>query len=276
MINLLKGEFYKLFRSRAFYVSAAVSVFFVIFMYGMLVTADKVQSGQMDNGTGGVVVENGQENEPPILEQLGNLDVLQQLYANCNRFLIVVFASIFVIGEYTNGAVKNVVGKGYTRWQIFLSKFISVSAATIIFMLITTAASLIAGRMVLVNQTYDHAFFTDLFTYLGIQTLLSVGICGMSMLVAEVCRSLGAGITINFLIATFSSLVMTGLDLLVRLAAPGTDFSFSDYWLFGMQENCPMAGVSADVPVRIIVVGLVWLVLCAGLGLWHFKKADIK
>lgn len=271
MINLLKGEFYKLFKSRAFYVSAAAAAAFVIFIYGMTFTVDEIRSGKIENGSTYVVSE-----EVPILGQMSDLDVLQQLYANCNIFVIVIFASIFVIGEYANGTVKNVVGKGYARWKIFVSKFISVSVATVLFMLVTTAGSLIAGNIFLKNQTYNQAYFTDLFLYIGIQILISIGICSMSILIAEVSRTFGAGITINFVIATFSTMITAGLDLLVQLAVPDTKFTFSDYWLFDLVEKCPVKDISTEVPVRIILVGIVWLVFTAGLGALHFKKADIK
>lgn len=276
MINLLKGEFYKLFKSRAFYVCTAIAVFTVILVYGMLVMADGIQSGELDNGTGGVVVESSQENEPPILEQMTNAGVLQQVYASFGAFIIVSFVSIFVIGEYTNGAVKNVVGKGYPRWKIFAAKYISALTATIILMIVMAVVNLICGMILLKGQTVDQAFFINLLQFTGIELLLGAGLAGISILVSELCRTLGAGITIGIGIVTFSSVVTGLLDLAVKLVNPDSAFTFADYWVLDLLGSCPVEDINADFVIRAVLVGMAWLAAAAGLGLLHFKKADIK
>lgn len=278
MINLLKGEFYKLFKSRAFYICAMVAVVSVIFMYGMLITADGIERGNIENGFGGVHVsdDSGLDSTEFLLEQMTSLEVLQQLYGSFGGFITVVFVSIFVVGEYTNGAVKNVVGKGYTRGKIFAAKYISTSAATVLLLLVMTVVSTLCGSVILTDQTFDSAFLKDMFQFVGIQFLLGTGLSGVGILIAELCRTLGAGITISIGIVTFSTMVTGALDLLVRLAMPDTKFSFADYWLLDLMEKCPLKDIGTDFAVRAVFVGIVWLVFTAGLGALHFKKADIK
>lgn len=278
MINLLKGEFYKLFKSRAFYICAVVAVVSVIFVYGMLITADGIEKGKIENGTVGVHVyeDSRQDDAVSLLEQMTSLDVLQQLYGSFGGFITVVFVSIFVVGEYTNGAVKNVVGKGYTRGKIFAAKYISTSAATALLQLVITVVSILCGSVILTDQTFDSAFLKDMFQFVGIQFLLGTGLSGVGILIAELCRTLGAGITISIGIVTFSTMVTGALDLLVRLAMPDTKFSFADYWLLDLMEKCPLKDIGTDFAVRTVFVGIAWLVFTAGFGALHFKKADIK
>ena len=70
-------------------------------------------------------------------------------------FATAVFAAIFVIGEYINGAAKNIVGKGYARWQIFLAKYIVVMASAVLQLLVLSAVAIICGAVVEGTEQFD-------------------------------------------------------------------------------------------------------------------------
>lgn len=278
MFNLLKGEAYKLVKSRAFYVTCLIGVISVIFLYGMLITASKIQSGEMANGSAGVVVsdEEMQESSVPLLEELTTLDILQQMYPNFTVFFIAVFNSIFVIGEYANGMIKNIVGKGYARWKVFISKYVMSVLAASFLMILTTVVTMIIGYFVGTGQSAGGAPFMDILKYVGIQLLLCIAYCGVVVTVSELCRSMGAGIAVNFAIATFSVIVVIALDRLVQLILPQLDFKISSYWLIGLMSECPVKDISVEVVLHIVIVSVIWIIITAGIGIFHFKKADIK
>ncbi len=278
MFNLLKGECYKLIKSKAFYISCLVAVISVIFVYGMLITASKIQSGEMENGAAGVVVseEEMQESSTPVLEKITSLDVLQQMYANFTVFIIAVFISIFVIGEYSNGVIKNVVGKGYARWKIFLSKYFFSIVTAVFFMILMTVVTVIVGCFVGEGQVAGGTFFMDLLRYAGIQLIICIAFCGVIVTVSELCRTLGAGIAINFAIATFSTVVAMGLDYLVQLILPRSDFKVSAYWCVSLMSDCPIKDMDVKFILHVLIVSAAWIVITAGAGIFHFNKADIK
>lgn len=278
MINLLKGEVYKLLKSRAFYVTCLVGIVSVIFLYGMLITASKIQNGEVENGSVGVVVsdEEMQGSSVPILEELTTLDILQQMYPNFTVFFIAVFISIFVIGEYTNGVIKNIVGKGYARWKIFISKYVMSVLAASFLMILTTVVTVIIGSIVGAGQAAGGVLFADILKYVGIQLLLCIAYCGVVVTVSELCRSLGAGIAVNFAIATFSVIVVIALDHLVQLILPQSDFRVSSYWLIGLMSECPVKDIGVEVVLHIVIVSVIWIIITAGIGIFHFKKSDVK
>lgn len=278
MFNLLKGEFYKLIKSRAFYVTCLVGIISVIFLYGMLLTASKIQSGEVENGSVGVVVsdEEMQESSVPVLEKLTTLDILQQMYSNFTVFFIAVFISIFVVGEYTNGVIKNIVGKGYARWKIFISKYVMSALAAAFFMILTTVVTVVIGYFVGAGQAADSVSFMELLNYVGIQLLICIAYCGVVATVSELCRSMGAGIAVNFAIATFSVIIVIALDDLVQLILPQSDFKISSYWLVSLMSECPIKDMKVESVLHIVAVSVIWIILTAGIGIFHFKKADVK
>ncbi|MDE6608204.1 MAG: ABC transporter permease [Lachnospiraceae bacterium] len=278
MFNLLKGEFYKLFKSKALYVSCLVAVISVIFVYGMLIVASKIQSGEIDNGSAGVYVtgEEMGESGVSIMEEMTILDVLQQLFGNFGTFFIAVLVPILVVGEYTSGAIKNVVGKGYARWKIFASKYISSVIASILLMLLMVIVTVLCGYFVGKGQEINATFFLELFCFAGIQLCIGAALSGVVITIGELSRSLGVGIAISFGSVVFSTLITAGLDLLVHFVLPESDFKFSAYWLVDLIMECPLRNIETGFIVRALAVSAAWIVIAAGIGGFHFKKADIK
>lgn len=80
MINLLSAEFYKLRKSKAVYIGILAAAALALLLYGSLVMIDKINQGELANGTGGVVVsQNGVEmdgSSESMLLQIGVVGVL--------------------------------------------------------------------------------------------------------------------------------------------------------------------------------------------------------
>ena len=286
MMNLFRGEFYKLYKSKAFYVCCLVMACSIIFIYGMLFVADSIQRGEIANGSGGIYVgvsdSNGgmQQKSVPVLEEIGILDMLQQMFGNFGCFTVAIFACIFVIGEYGNGTVKNIVGKGYARWQVFLAKYISTMAAGAILMVVMVFFTIIIGGIVQhitgIPQDWSGAFWKELLCYAGIELLLGMAITGIIITISEICRNLAAGISISIGLLGFSTLITGGVDLIVKWLLPQADIRIADYWPVDLMTDCPLREIGGQFAMHALLVGIVWGVLMAGAGILHFRRADIK
>lgn len=281
-MNLLRGEFYKLFKGKAFYICCLVAVLSVVFIYGTLFFADAVERDLADGNAAVVSTaeENMQSENRPVLEEITIIDVLQQMFGNFGSFITVIFAAIFVVGEYGNGAVKNVVGKGYKRWQIFGAKYLATTAAGLILLalmaVLTVASGCFFQKMAGVAWEWNGTVVRELFVYSGIQLLLGAAVTGMSAAIGEMCRHLGAGIAISFGIVAFSTLITSGLDVLIRFILPASKFRIADYWIMDLIMDCPLRDIDGLFLAHAAVIGIFWIVLTFGAGVWHFKKADIK
>ena len=116
MINLLHSELYKLRKSKSYKVAAILSVLFVLFTYALF----GIMQTMMDNGADARTAEVMQK-----LSGISIMDMMRQLYANCNAIIFAtIFICIFVINDYSHGAIKNLVGKGYRREEVYLAKFL--------------------------------------------------------------------------------------------------------------------------------------------------------
>ncbi len=277
MIHLIKGEFYKVYKSRAFYVCCILAAAFIVFLYGMLIMADKIERGELANGAGGVYVSGDamQESPLPLMEQITILEILQQMFGNCACFITIIFAAIFVVGEYTNGAVKNAVGKGYARWKIFMAKYIAAAGVSVILLILTVITTVLCGAAIGKGGEISGSFFQDLFLFSGIQLLLGVALNGVIVAVCELCRSLGAGITIGIAIASFSPLITGALDMAIALVLPQSNFKISSYWVMNLITECPVREIGGDFIIRAVLMSIVWIAVTAGAGIYHMKKADV-
>lgn len=279
MINLLNGELYKLRKSKCVYICSITMIVFVMVMYGTLKLADKIQQGEIENGSMGVIVseekmeENG-EGFTSIFDQISILDILQQMCGSFSGIFTAIFAAIFVYKEYGNGAIKNVTGKGYGRWKVFASKYIITMAAAAIMMMIMMIVTLLFGIVFKGTEELNGEFLKNLCIYGGIQLLLGAALVGLIISVNEFCRNLGVGIAISLCFICFSDFISAGFDLILKYCH--FDFKISDYWLLDLMGNCPLTDIEKSFVTRAVLTAIFWIVFSFGIGVLHFKKADIK
>lgn len=275
MFNLFSGEFYKWKKSKVFKVCLAAAIGMIIFIYLMLMLAAKIQNGEMENGTGGVVVtESNMEKGEDVFAQYGILGIVSEITGGGFELIfIAVFTCIWVVGEYSNGAIKNMVGKGYSRGKVFLSKYITTAVSVIIMNLILFLVMLLVGFAVVGTKEVSGGFFRDFFSYVGVQLLLCVAFSGILVAVCEFTRSIAAGITISMVLVIFSTVILGGVDLLLQ--ALQLDVKASTYWIMNVMSDCPMGAIDLDFMGRAVSVTVMWTVLSLLAGMIHFRQKDI-
>ena len=274
MMSLLSAEGYKLIRSKSFYICIAVVIGVVALLYGMLDLADRIDRGEFENGTAGVVVsEQAEEGGTSTWEEISLMEIVGQIFSG--DFLpcvLAVFVSIFVIGEYASGMMKNVAGKGRERWKIFLSKLIVTELAVIPIVLIGLAATLLGGLVFKGSSSFTGDFWKNLTVFVGLQLLLEMAFAAVCMLTSDLVRNYAAGISLGIGIAAFPVILMEGL---VDRLFYNSGFTPSAYWVVTRSIHCPYEGFTAGYIMETIFVAGGWLLLAAGLGIWHFSRADI-
>ena len=112
MVNLLKADFYKLFKSKSF-------LFTVIACLGL--------------GAIHVLIPNAPADLMGVNSGMGSLTMLG---TNFHVQIFAAFIAVFVTIEFHLGTIRNTISRGTSRLQIYLSKFIVTSVATVILLLI--------------------------------------------------------------------------------------------------------------------------------------------
>lgn len=274
MINILSGEWYKIRKEKTFYVCLMSVVILVGLLYFTLFMVDEIRNQQpAEGGTGIYVYSAGEElGEGPYIQQVGIMGVLQQmLNGHFTTFIMAVFASIFVIKEYTDGAVKNIVGKGYSRASVFLSKLLITELAAMVILGVTFVFCVLAGGLLMGKEGFSSMNRGETAAYMGMQMIISMSVTGIAVLVGELTRNLAAGISISAGIIIFSTSLAAGADtLLSRL-----NIQPSRYWPLSLQMECPVSGMEQEFVMRGIGASLTWLFLAVFLGILHFQKADV-
>lgn len=277
MLQLLNAEFYKLKKSKSFFICTLITILFVFLMYGIFLLTDNIQSGSMENGTGGVVVSINQgEAEPTsasIWDNIHITDILQEIFSGDTMAIIIgTFISIFVISEYTSGMLKNIAGKGSPRSSIYLAKLLTSMFAAVFMAAASIIATLICGRIFIGANAFEGDFWKNLPIYTALQLLMTITLVSIFVLIGELCRNLAAGIPIGIGIAAFPAIILNIADM--KFA--GGSLLPSQLWPFTRMSGCPFDGFTASYTVQTLLVAAFWLVLSTGLGIWHFSRTDIK
>ncbi len=276
MLNLLRAELFKLKKNKSIVFGVLAAVALLLLLYGSLLMIDKINQGEISNGTGGVVV-NQQENEidpqASMMEKIGVVGVLRQMFGgHFVGMILAVLVSIFVIQEYASGTIKNLVGKGYSRRTIFLSKILSTILLTIVFQTVVLAVSICMGIPFMGWEVFSHTIWKDVVLYVIFQMMFGITISIIFLLVGEFTRNLAAGIALSMGVLLFSTTLTAGLDLVFH----GVDFAPSNYWILDLLTNCPVTDFETEFMVRGVIVSLVWFVIAVVIGVVHFQKADVK
>lgn len=256
----------------------AIAIFCLVLMvFGMLKIAEKIQRGEMENGTGGVIITQDnapiEEGDETVFDEISLLEIQQQMFSGDFMALIIaVFCGIFIASEYGCGTFKNIVGKGYSRSSIYLSRLIAAIAAVILLILFGMVINLLCGVIFIGPEAFAGTFWKDLAVYMGLQIVIGSALTTVFVLIGEVCRNLGGSISLGIAVAVFSMLLTGALDMIFT----HTDFTPSEYWLMDMSTRCPVTGFETDYVIKTILISAVWLAAAAAVGMWHFRRADIK
>lgn len=272
MINLLKAECYKLGRSKNLLICALAIMGVVIMLCSVLIVADKIANGDMENGTAGVVVT--QEGGLSFsLSEINAVYMLQQLFSgDLMAIVLACFASIIVAKEYASGAIKNIVGKGYSRATVYLARYLAIALGTVLLLFFGAAVNLTGAAVVLGKGAFYAGVWKDVAAYMGLQLVICMAMTAVFALVAEIGRGIAAAIIMCIATVIVPELLIGGLDM----ALIHTGVRPSQYWLISMCESCPAGGFEAGYVGRTVGIAALWLVAATAAGIWHFRKADIK
>lgn len=288
MLNLFRAECYKLWKAKSFYICCLIGAGIALLLYGTLFLVDNLEKMEAQQGQGGVhvmaTVNEGTESpegaghleeaaQIPMSQKIGIMGVIEQMMSGSMAgFIVTVFVSIFVIGEYTNGAIKNVVGKGYSRGTVFISKLLAAELAALLINLVVVGATLLFGAILMGKGGISAIAWKDLTAFVGIQLAFSAALAAIAALIGETTRSLAAGISISLGIVMFSTSITAGLDLLFH----NLNWKPSDYWLLDLQTTALEDILHGDFLFRAAIISLAWFLAAAIAGTLHFRKADIK
>lgn len=266
MINLLHSELYKLRKSKSYKVAAVLSVLFVFFTYILFWAMQSVGQSSGDPGMAEMLQK---------MSGISIMDMMRQLFANCNAIIFAtIFICIFVINDYSSGAIKNFVGKGYRREEVYLAKFLVTELGAVTLYLLVAVSVLAMGIVYFGPEQLTGTFWNDFANYLALHILYLTGYTAINVFVCAMARSMAAGVLISVLgIMLFSSPILSGVDYFLHFL--GVNFGISQYWIVSVISNCPMTDIPSQFVVQSSIAACAWLVASMAGGMALFSHRDI-
>jgi hypothetical protein len=261
MSKLLRSDFYRLFKSKSFYICSVIA--FGLFILNLCIAywASKLATGS-------------EEIYANMLPKDG-ISFALSAFANGNvQMILAIITGIYITADFAHGTMKNVVSKGFSRIQIYLSKLITMIAAVFIII----AATFIVGA---IGATIISGKFGDLsadsvkniVSVVGIEILLNTALTSLLVFVGMLFRNLGGTIAFNILgVLSFGPLIFSLLEILVKNKIKFTEFSLSNNIMLYIADK----SVTGSDYLRSAIVALVFFAISTGLGIFAFQKTDVK
>ena len=283
MLNMIRMELYRMFKTKSMYVIWLVLAVGILFTTGL--SADEMKTYTMEEKQEMYEYATGQQKSDTV--NLGmdvtvptkpgdTVSVFDLFYGNIKgKFLalfMVIFAVLYSTADMTSGFIKNIAGQVRDRRRLVFAKGVSLFVYTVLTMLIFTGI-----------QTVSNALFFDEFVfgpvkeflqYAGIQTLLHFAFLMIVMCIAIVLRNnvismmLSVCLCMNVLVIFYSF-----LDNLIAKAHI-KNFHVLEYTVTG-NISFLETNVTAKMAVTALAVSIAFIIVMIEVCSTVFKKRDI-
>jgi ABC-2 type transport system permease protein len=251
MLNLLKADFYRLKRSKSFYICLGIITLFVSYVI-------------LDFSSSAHLKEQLSQNTFHWIYMLFAEKAFLPYFIPA---LQAIFITMLITSEYSTGTIKDAVSLGFSRISIYISKLITVAVGSIILMLVAVLFTAITSIFVFgIYGSFTWYDFVLLIRMLIIQALLYTAYGSIFLMLTILIKNVGGAMAFNILF----SLVLGSLSSVV-----GNSYLGRMMLLMNFSPTAVPYPETVDLVIAI-VVGLFYLLLCTGIGGFIFKKQDIK
>lgn len=267
MLNVIKMDLYRMFRSRStYFVLIGISLFMAFMVQNMYGSIGK----EIDP------VYIGIGNNPDLLSDSMDLRTIFQAMAGSRVFMlgIAVFSVLFINREEVSGFTKNIAGQVQNRGMLSISKFVSLCVYVVLNFVVGLAVLFFAGNLFFDAITLGNVF--DLIKEVGLQFMFHIAFAaimlGIITLVKQAVVSMLLGILLPM--GGFSFLYQALNDMIHKLA--GTDaFNMMDYTITGIIATVSTSSSTGTI-IRSILVSLVFIVVMLAYSVTMKQKRDVN
>ncbi len=303
MKNLISSETYKWMKSKSFKVCTIVGVALAVFSVAMFLLLSVIM-GEVNEEMATELGDDYEASQEMMIEEyksmgLGDAEIAMitgiydgemmlsmSIFQTDIQLLIAIFIAIFVAGEFSNGTIKMIVSRGYSRSKIYWAKFISgIIAANIMTLIVVLVTTLLGCIIWGWNDpvTGAAASAVGVLKFLLVQFSLNTALIAMFIGFAMMFKSLGISIAVSIVMYSFGSVIFVLMDAVINglcqvLEYNPSDLPFlpSEAWIVQAVANTSTLDMSNHDLIVGLVVSLVYGALFTFIGMWSFKKNDIK
>lgn len=289
MLNLLKSDFYKLFRMKSFYVCCIVSVAIGAVAIVLNCALNSMMTAATDSVAGAMAAATTPKITlkmmlPSLISPSGSMVVTGDWF-----ILVMIGVSLFVTTEYNAGTLKNIVARGRKREYVFLSKLIVCIVEALIIALSFAVSCFVLGLIFLgmPSEELSGSFLLEILATYGIDILIIVGYTSVIAMIGYLIRTTGGTIAVTLCIHYLIPIVITMCNV-TNIISESEDAvtSMISYQTnqYGNVAYCWIGTLGVTVSESYqngtiyipILVALAYIVATSALGMFVFKKRDIK
>ncbi len=262
MLNLFKSDFYKILKSKSLKVCWLIMLFLAVLI-------PVINNAMMDQMT------EAAKTQPDMILPIfdGFKSIFLSISGGGGNVMIVlaILAAIFISSEFTNGTMKNIASKAYSRTQIYLSKLLVILIANTVILLSFIACSAVTGTILWGFGTAPDDAVSKVLTFLGVEIILFLGLTALFTMIGMLIRNVGGAIAVNICIYMFATIIISLLQYFVF-----KDSEISKYWIINNTIMAAETTVTSETLRISIVNGLIFLIAPSLIGGFFFNKNDIK
>lgn len=247
MLNLLKVEFYKLKTSKSFCFIMLINLLQIILVYSFSENF-KFMTGKQS------------------FAYIFNIQ--SGLFLN---ILLGIFASDYIVTEFSSGYIKNLISYGHKRISIFISKSISYYIGTVIISFIAPLVMIVTN---IIRNGYGEVFTLSSIIFvleqLCLLILIYIAIGSINVLISFASRN--TTITISVVVAI--DFLNRFFDI-VAIRIPSLQWLYTKI-IFAVPGNVMSSKARTSEILQAIAISLITLLITNFTGIYIFEKADIK
>ncbi len=259
MINLLKSDFYKLFRIKSFYICGILASLLSVLGVILLNTAINSELG--------------------INASVLGYDGIFALVTGTGQatLFITIMNSIFIPSEFSHGTIKNIASRGIERYQIYLSKIIIGIFVSVTYIILCAGCSFTMGSIMWGTGELTRSTYLDIFKMLGLFLVAEIALQSLFMMFGFMIRHTGGTAFTNLGITIlFPSLIIPVVNFGLKEWCKLENFDIAKYWPSTyLTKYLSLSIMQEDINVGLIVSGA-FIVASIALGIFSFYRRDVK
>lgn len=254
MIKILQGEFYRVCKSRFFWVCVSIATFFV-FALALTFNYDMVKLPTRSGMS--VVASLNQFTEFMFSDY--SLILPLTLFLGCN-----------FTEDYRNGTYAILSSKGVSRKDFFFGKLLSSWITTILYLVFSFLMAYVFIFSMWAKQPNVNYSLPVIGGYLVLQILCFIGYSTL------VCM-LSCFLRFRSLVLITSTILLGALYLYLTKISTALDLSYSlyQYWIVGLSGSMKIDLYPRQLPIILITI-FAYILLPAALSYAIFQKADLR
>lgn len=281
MIGLIKSDFYKILRTKSFYICGGLAAIFAVLSVVMMDVSIRMQYAMY-----------GLE-DLYVSPYTGAYSLVFGL-TNATLFATIVI-SMFVPSEFKFGTIKNIASRGISRSAIYFSKLVITVFVSAVYSLLCGAVAFVAGCYIAGAGELSRHEMLNVFVVVMLFLLAEVALQSIFQMVGFMVRGTGWSMITNIGIqALVPTMIFGYIDFainnwIVPLITSNewlnswmkvSDFSISDYFPLEYLSKFTEIDISHisfyknDI-ITGIIVSVVYLALSTTIGVLNFRRRDV-